>query len=144
MNKNRELPKEEDYSPEHTKEKNKDFIPLDGHYINGFIAGDGSLMLHQGTKFGIMSLGIYQHKNNILLMNNIAKYFNNHSKVYLGRPNDVRLVLRGGVIWENILFKHFDKYPIYGTKKLRLNKLLLIRVLKKDNKHLIQVGSIRK
>lgn len=53
-------------------------------------------------------------------------------------------MLRGGVIWKNILFKHFEKYPIYGTKKLRLDKLILIRELKKDNKHLIQVGSIRK
>jgi hypothetical protein len=33
---------------------------------------------------------------------------------------------------------------MYGTKKLILNKLLLIRELKKDNKHLIQVGRSRK
>jgi hypothetical protein len=145
INKSRELPKEEYYSPNHTKEENINYIPIDGHYISGFIAGDGCLILNLGnTKFSVMSLSISQHKNNRLLMNNIAKYFNNPSKVYLGRPNDVNIVLMGGVIWENTLFKHFDQYPIYGTKSLRLRKLLLIRELKKDNKHLIQVGSIRK
>lgn len=143
MNKNREFPKEY-YSPEHTKEKYIGYIPLDGHYINGFIAGDGSLMLHQGTKFGLMSLDITQHRNNRLLMDSLAKYFESPSKVRRGRVNDVRLVLIGSVIWENILFKHFEKYPIYGTKNLRLDKLILIGGLKKDNKHLIQVGSIRK
>ena len=93
-------------------------------------------MLHQGTKFGVMYLDITQHRNNRLLMNSIAKYFESLSKVRPGRINDVRLVLIGGVIWENILFKHFEKYLIYGTKKLRLDKLILIRELKKDNKHL--------
>lgn len=91
-----------------------------------------------------MSLDISQHKNNILLMNSIAKYFESPSKVYPGRINDVRLVLKGGVIWENILFKHFEKYAIYGNKKLRLDKLLLIRELKRDNKHLMQIGKYRK
>jgi hypothetical protein len=74
MNKNREFT-EEYYSPKHTKDNNIDYILLDGHYINGFIAGDGSLMLHQGTKFGVMSLDITQHRNNRLLINSIAKYF---------------------------------------------------------------------
>lgn len=144
MNKNRELPKEY-YSPEHTKENSKYYIPLTGHYINGFIAGDGCLSTNlKGKRFGIMHLDITQHRNNRLLMNSIAKYFESPSKVRIGRINDVRLVLVGGVIWENILFKHFEKYPIYGTKKLRLDKFILIRELKKDNKHLIQIGRIRK
>jgi hypothetical protein len=96
MNKNREFPKE-GYTPEHTKENNINYIPLDGHYINGFIAGDGSLILHRGIKFGIMSLDISQHINNRLLMNSIAKYFESSSKVRPGRINDVRLVLIGGL-----------------------------------------------
>jgi hypothetical protein len=29
------------YSPNHTKENNIDYIPIDAHYINGFITGDG-------------------------------------------------------------------------------------------------------
>jgi len=44
------------------------------------------------------------------------------------------------MLWENVIFKHFEKYPLCGTKKLRLNKLFMIRELKKDNKHLMQVG----
>jgi hypothetical protein len=64
--------------------------------------------------------------------------------VYSGRPNDIQILLSGTELWENAVFKHFEIYPIHGTKKLRLGKLLLIRELKKDNKHLIQVGRSKK
>lgn len=33
------------YSPNHTIENNIDYIPIDGHYINGFIAGEGIVKL---------------------------------------------------------------------------------------------------
>lgn len=38
---------------------------------------------------------------------------------------------------------NFYKYPLYGTKKIKLNKLLLVRELKRDNKHLMVVGRSR-
>lgn len=91
-----------------------------------------------------MHLCISQHKNNKLLMESIAKYFKNSAKIYLGRSNYIQINLGGVQLWENVIFKHFDLYPLYGTKKIKLDKLLLIRELKKDNKHLMQVGSSRK
>lgn len=144
MNKSRKFPVDVYYSPNHTKENSTNYIPIDGHYINGFIAGDGSLILDLGKQFGIMRLCITQHRNNRLLMESIANYFESPSNVYLGRPNDIQIILNGTKLWENVIFKHFDKYPIFGTKKLRLDKFLLIRELKKDNKHLIQVGRSKK
>jgi LAGLIDADG endonuclease len=144
MNSSRKFITSSNYSPTHTKENSYNYIPITGHYINGFIAGDGCLILHLGKNFGIMRLCITQHRNNRLLMDSIANFFKSPSNVYLGRPNNVQISLSGTQIWENVLFKHFDKYPLYGTKKLRLGKLLLIRELKKDNKHLIQVGRSRK
>ena len=131
------------YSPNHTIENNIDYIPIDGHYINGFIAGDGCFILSMGKTFGTMYLSISQHKNNRLLMESIAKYFKSPSKVYLGRLNDIQINLGGVQLWENVIFKHFEKYPLYGSKKLKLDKLLLVRELKRDNKHLMVVGRYR-
>lgn len=143
MNTGRKFPVDEYYSPNHTKENNINYIPIDGHYINGFIAGDGCLTLSLGKIFGTMHLCISQHKNNILLMKSIAKYFKSPSRVYSGRSKDIQINLGSVQLWENIIFKHFEEYSLYGSKKLRLDKLLLIRELKKDNKHLIQVGKHR-
>lgn len=132
------------YSPNHTQENNNDYIPINGHYVNGFITGDGCLNLNQVKLFGTMYLSISQHKNNRLLMESIAKYFESPSKIYLGRVNDLQVILGGVQLWENVIFKHFEIYPLYGYKKLRLDKLLLIRELKRDNKHLMQIGKYRK
>ena len=63
------------YSPNHTQENHIGYIPINGHYINGFIAGDGCLILHLGKSFGTMHLCISQHKNNRLLMESIVRYF---------------------------------------------------------------------
>jgi len=122
-----------DFSPNHSKENNIEYIPINGNYINGFIAGDGCLSLHMTKNFGTMTLSINQH-NNRLLMESIAKYFKSPSKVYLGRPNDIQIVLANAQLWKDVIFEHFYKYPTYGTKKLKLNKLILI---KEDNKHFI-------
>lgn len=143
MNTGRKFSIEDLYSPDHTKENNIHYIPIDGHYINGFIAGDGCLSLNMGKIFGAMSLCISQHINNRLLMESIAKYFKSLSKVYLGRPKYIQISLCGVQLWENVIFKHFENYPIYGSKKFKLDRLLLVRELKRDNKHLMQVGSCR-
>jgi hypothetical protein len=95
MNTGREFTADVKYSPDHTKENSINYIPMEGHYINGFIAGDGCLILNLGKNFGIMRLCITQHKNNRLLMDSIAIYFKSPSKVYFGRPNDVQIILSG-------------------------------------------------
>lgn len=132
-----------DYSPDHTKENNIKYIPINGHYINGFIAGDGCLSVGITKNFGAMTLSISQHKNNRLLIENIAKYFKSPSKVYLGRPKDIQIVLSNAQLWKHVIFEHFSKYPIHETKKLKLNKLILIKELKEGNKYLKQVGKYR-
>lgn len=73
----------------------------------------------------------------MLLMENIAVYFSSFTKLYKGRTNDIQIIIEGVELWDNIIFKHFDKYPVYGTKNDKLKKLLLIRELKVKNKHLI-------
>lgn len=95
MNTGREFPVDVYYSPNHTKENNKDYIPINAHYINGFIAGDGCLILHLGKHFGTMHLCISQHRNNRLLMESIATYFESISKVYITRPNEIQINLGG-------------------------------------------------
>jgi hypothetical protein len=84
------------YSPMHTKEDSKYYIPLNGHYINGFIAGDGCLSINlKGKRFGYMYLNIGQHKNNLFLMESFAKYFKNSAKVYTYDINMLQLNLSG-------------------------------------------------
>lgn len=72
MNTNRKFSADVYYSLNQTKENNTDYMPLNGHYINGFIAGDGCLVLHLGRL--TMHLSISQH-NNRLLMESIANSF---------------------------------------------------------------------
>ena len=134
----------EEYSPMHTNADNTNYIPINGHYINGFIAGDGCLSFNIKDKnFGRMSLQISQHNDNILLINSIASYFKSPSKVYYHDINSIQLTLSGSKLWETIIFDHFIKYPLYGTKTERLKKLFLIRELTLDKKHLIKKDRCR-
>lgn len=94
MNSYREFTR--DYCPSHTIYSNPNYIPINGDYINGFIAGDGCLALNiKDVNFCRMSLQISQHKNNRLLMLSIAKYFKSPSKIYYHDTNSVQLTLAG-------------------------------------------------
>lgn len=95
MNSCREFSFSNYYSPNNTMKENIDYIPINGHYINGFIAGDGCLALHTGKHFGTMHLQISQHKNNNLLMMSIANYFKSPSKVYIQSSNYLQINLGG-------------------------------------------------
>ena len=72
--------------PSHTIKDCPSYMPSYGHFINGFIAGDGSLYLRTTANFGSMGIQISQHINNKPVMREIADYFytniniNNHSK----------------------------------------------------------------
>jgi hypothetical protein len=144
MNTYRKFLESDCYSPNYDLEKNINFKPLNGHYVNGFIAGDGCLALSLRNKsFGKMSLQISQHINNKLLLICIANYFKSPSKVYPHGPKSLQISLNGIKLWENVIFPHFSKYPLYGTKKLRLNKLFIVRRLILNNEHLVQIGKYR-
>ena len=94
MNSYRKFSKE--YCPVHTIENNPLYIPLSGHYINGFIAGDGCLALNTKDKgFGRMSLQVSQHKNNKIFLFSLANYFKSPNKVYYHDTNSVQLTLSG-------------------------------------------------
>ena len=74
----------------------EEYVELNGHYINGFIAGDGALSLRTGEKnFPQMVLQISQHVNNKALIASIGHYFNSASKIYKHGPNSIQLTLTG-------------------------------------------------
>jgi hypothetical protein len=71
-------------------------MPINGHYINGFIAGDGCLAFNtKDVNFGRMSLQISQHKNNKSLLLSIARYFKSSNKVYYHDINSLQVTLSG-------------------------------------------------
>jgi hypothetical protein len=94
MNSYRKFTKE--YCPIHTIENNSLYMPINGNYINGFIAGDGCLALNtKDNAFGRMSLQISQHKDNKILLSSIANYFKSPTKIYYHDVNSVQLTLSG-------------------------------------------------
>jgi hypothetical protein len=140
MNTGREFPIDVSYSPNHTKESNIDYITMDGHYVNGFIAGDGCLSINlKGKRFGYMYLSIGQHKNNKCLLESIGKYFNCLNKVYSNGINAMQINLTGVKLWKEVIFVHFSKYPFHGTKVIKLDKLIIISELK-NKKYLMKSG----
>lgn len=85
-----------EYSPIHAIESNYNYMPINGHYINGFIAGDGCLALKTNDiNFARMSLQISQHKNNRLLLLSIANYFKSPNKIYYQDNDSIQLTLSG-------------------------------------------------
>ena len=142
MNSYRKLTKE--YCPVHTIENNSLYIPINGHYINGFIAGDGCLALNTKDKgFARMSLQVSQHKDNKILLCSIANYFKSPTKIYYHEINSVQITLSGIKLWENIIFNHFIEYPLYGSKIIRLNLLFKIREIISKKEYLIKKGKGR-
>jgi len=99
MNSERDFSRFDVYTPSHTVQSNVNYIPLSGHYINGFIAEDGCLTLITGNNhFGSVHLSISQHINNRPLIESIANYFYPSIKVHLGRYRDVRIQLRSNLL----------------------------------------------
>jgi hypothetical protein len=85
-----------EYSPIHAIETKYKHIPINGHYINGFIAGDGCLALNtKDINFARMSLQISQHKNNRFLLESIGNYFKSPNKIYYHDINSIQLTLSG-------------------------------------------------
>jgi len=135
---------EKDYCPAHTLESNREYIAIDGDYVNGFIAGDGCLALNTNdVNFCRMSLQISQHKYNKNLLLSIANYFESPSKIYYHDTNSLQLTLSGKKLWNNVIFNHFNNYRLYGSKIHRLNKLIEINNLMLNNNHLMKVGKYR-
>ena len=90
-----------------------------------------------------MSLQISQHRHNKFLLLSIAKYFKSSSKVYYHDTNSIQLTIAGIKLWESVVFDHFSKYTLYGTKTIKLSKLLIIRELMLNKNYLMKMGRLR-
>lgn len=135
-----------DYSnfpPLHTIKSNPEFIPVCGHYISGFIAGDGALYLRTKSNFGSMGIQISQHITNTPLMREIADFFKPDIAVSPHGKESVQITIGGTKLWKNIISKHFISYPLHGTKKVRLTKLQEIASYLDSGAHLEKVGRTR-
>ena len=136
-----------DYSkmpPVHTIKANLEFIPIDGNYINGFIAGDGCLFLRTKSNFGSMGLQISQHVVNSPLMKEILEFFTLGLNVYShGKgKKSVQITLAGKKFWKEVIAKHFSIYPLHGSKTLRLEKMITIYKIIESGEHLKRVGRV--
>lgn len=134
-----------DYSkmpPIHIIKGNSEFIPLDGNYINGFIAGDGCLYLRTKSNFGSMGIQISQHVNNSSLVREILDYFQSGLNVFSQAKGkkSVQITIGGKKIWNKIIYPHFLNYPMQGSKTLRLKKMLAIAKIIESGQHLKRVG----
>nr|ATI20348.1 LAGLIDADG endonuclease [Juglanconis sp.] len=134
-----------DYSkfpPIHTIKRNSAYIPLSGNYINGFIAGDGSLYLRTKSNFGSMGIQISQHVNNSNLLRELADYFNPNLKVSVHGKESIQITLGGKKLWNEVISKHFIDNPIHGSKGLRLKKLQAIAKILDSGEHLTRRGRV--
>lgn len=136
-----------DYSkmpPAHTIKDNLNYIPLDGNYVNGFIAGDGCLFLRTKSNFGTMGIQISQHVINSPLMKEIIDFFKLDLNVYShGKgTKSVQITLGGKKLWKEVISKHFSIYPLHGSKILRLEKMRAISKIIESGEHLKRVGRV--
>jgi len=76
-------------------------------------------------------------------MESIANYFQSPNKIYPHGPNSIQITLCGNKLWDNIIFKHFSEYPLYGSKTERLGKLFAIKEFLASDDHLMKVGRAR-
>lgn len=128
--------------PIHTIKGNSVFIPLDGHYINGFIAGDGCLYMRTKSNFGSMGIQISQHVNNSCLIREILDYFQPDLNIFShGKgKKSIQITMGGKRIWNKVLYPHFLNYPMQGSKTLRLKKMYAIAKIIESGVHLKRVG----
>lgn len=122
----------EDYLPSYCNKNSHDYIPINGNYISGFIAGDGSISIYPSTltlensKFCKIFISLTQHKNNLLLMNEIKDFFNINNKLNIYPNNTIRLLIENKEFFRSTLIPFFNKYPLHGIKLKNLNKIIKI------------------
>lgn len=129
--------------PVHTMKDSLEFIPMNGNYINGFIAGDGCLFLKTKSNFGSMGIQISQHTINISILREMLDFFKLDSKVYnhsKGKKS-VQITLGGKKTWK-VLSNHFSIYMLHGSKTLRLTKMTAIAKIIERGEHLKRVGKV--
>ena len=90
---------------------------------------------------GLWGIQISQHVNNSHILREIADYFNPDLKISVHGVNSVQITLGGGgKLWKEAISAHFIKYPMHGTKNIRLAKLQEIFNILDSGEHLERVG----
>jgi len=122
----------EDYLPSHCNKNSHDYIPINGNYISGFIAGDGSIGIFQHSltfdspNFCRIYLSLTQHKNNLFLINEIKSYFKVEIKTKVQINNTIQLSIENKELFRSVIIPFFNEYPLYGIKLNNLNKIIKI------------------
>jgi len=118
------------------REKDFSYLILNGHYINGFIAGDGSIGLTTNLdnmkKFGTILISVSQHINNYVLIASILRYFSPNVNPSKHSEFSVGGILSGIKNWDQYLAPHFLQFPMHGHKQIAISKLFEVRTLLDD------------
>lgn len=130
------------FPPSHTIKDSHDYVTICGHFINGFIAGDGALYLKTKSNFGSMGIQISQHINNKPLIREIVDYFNVNIKINPHGEDSIQVTIGGKKLWKDVISHHFSAYLLHGTKAVRLAKLQLIASYLDSGTHLIREGRV--
>jgi LAGLIDADG endonuclease len=121
-----------DYLPSHCNKDSFEYIPINGNYISGFIAGDGSIGIFQHSltfdspNFCRIYLSLTQHKNNLFLINEIKSYFKVGIKTKVQTNNTIQLLIENKEIFKSVIIPFFNEFPLYGVKLNNLNKIIKI------------------
>ena len=105
---------------------NIDYSFINGHWIAGFVNGDGSFTLGmQKAKFSRFEYAfaprfiISQDLKDELLILKINKFFNNKDHFKINKKNNlIELIFYKRLILEENIIPFFNKYTFYGNKFL--------------------------
>jgi hypothetical protein len=131
-NMNRSRVNDLDFTPLHCNKDNIKYISINGNYISGFIAGDGSIGIYPNSltfnskNFCNIYFSITQHKKDISLINEIKDFFNLENKLKVYSNNSVQLLVENKEFFRSTLIPFFNKYPLHGVKLNNLNKIIKI------------------
>lgn len=101
---------------------------INGHYVAGFVSGDGSCSVVTGPEtfhkgFGMTVFLITQHINNRLLIEAILKYFGVGNLSVIASRKDVinyRVTDKDALI--KVIIPFFEKYTVYGLHAVSFYK----------------------
>lgn len=109
------------YQPAHCIIEDPSYIPLDGNYISGFFAGDGSLSMVSDLNspyFGNLYFSFGQHFNNLLLLQSFAPFFNlSSAPIHKKKKTSIiEFRITDRQLLSNNMIPFFNLYPLYGVK----------------------------
>lgn len=118
----------------------KDFC---GHYIAGFVTGDGSFSVVTGPEtfhngFGTTMFLITQHTNNRPLIEAIMNFFGvGQLSIINSRPDVVNYTITNKDELSRVIIPFFEEYPVYGLHAVSFYKWTNIIKYFKDKKDII-------